>query len=292
MRNLLKKVKKLRDRDQNLKEAKRILEEHLKTSNTKERMLIIKKLAEICLDLGEIQSAEKYFNEAIFLAEKLKENLVLADLYRKYGYFANKYHKNGAQEGLGYVATSLKICNCHPKDPEFLKVKASALAAKGNILYDDKRNKEALKVYQEALKICSKIGFSEREVTLLGDIANIYISEKELRKAEKFLKEMLLKAVLYYKHSLPAALCRLGKLKLVEKKPEEAQMWAELSLIVSQHGGWKREEAEAFELLGEIEKKKKNLKQAKNYLKKALKIYSNLDYYQRIETIKEKISKL
>ena len=293
--DLLAKVEILRNKEQNLKKAERFLENFLKkSSEEKERLLALKALSGIYLDLGKIKESEKCFKKAIELAKKLNDKLNLADLLKKYGYFVNKYHKNGSKEGLKYVKESLKICEKFPKSEEFLRVKASALAAKGNILYDTKKYKEALNAYQEGLKICRKIGCLEREITLLGDIANVYISAKELknlRKAEKILKEMLLKSALYYKHSLPAVLCRLGMLKSLEKKLEEAQMWAELSLIVSQHGGWRREEGEAFELLGKIFKEKNNLKQAKIYFKKALKIYQELRYHSRIQGLKEKLKR-
>ena len=293
--SLLNKVKKLRDKEQNLKEARKILETHLKKfSNRNEKLLLLKNLAKIYLDLGLIKSSEKCFKKAISLAEELNDELNLADLLRKYGYFVNKYHRNGAKEGLKYCEKSLKICEIFKDNKKFLKIKTSALAAKGNIFSGRRNYKEASKIYQEALNLAKRIKFLEREITLIGDIANVYIwgQNRDFKKAEKLLKEMLLKSALYYKHSLPAALFRLGELKLLERKLEEAQMWAEISLIVAQHGNWKREEAEVLELIGKIFREKNLKSQAENYFKKALKIYQKLGYHSKIKFLKKEMKLL
>jgi len=292
---LLTKVKNLRNKEQNLKKAEKILENFLKKSSSeKEKLLATKTLSGICLDLGKIKKSEKYFKKGLKLAKKLKEKLILADLLTKYSYFVNKFHKRGDLEGLKYIEEILKICEKFPKNESFLKVKISALAVKGNILYDKEKFQESLKFYQEGLKLCRKIGVLEKEITLLGDIANIYISKRfrNFKKAEKILKETLLKATLHYKHSLPALLNRMGNLKVLENKLDEAQMWAELSLIVSKEGKWKREEAEALELLGKIFKEKNNFEKAKTYFKKALKIYKKLQYHSRIKKLEQENKKL
>ena len=151
-----------------------------------------------------------------------------------------------------------------------------------------KENRKALKFHKQGLKIAQKIHFSERTITILGDIGNIYLNLKQPNKAQKALEQALAEADRSYRHAVPALNIRLGRLNFETKNYNQAEKFCQKALTIAKKEGWKREQAEAYEGLGYIYQATGKSKKATQTFNQAAKIFKELEMGKRSKEMRTK----
>lgn len=275
IKTAIKKSQRLRNENQDLLGARRVLEDAFRRAKTpSKKLLVYPFLAGIHLDLGNVKTSDRLFREGIVLARKQKDDMILADLLRKYGYIMNKFHKNSYEKALRSVNESISILENQTfrRGVFFLndaqKILASAYAAKGNILGDNGKWKEALRWYRRGLRLAEQY-FPERTVTIRGDIANVYIWHmKKYSAAWRILERMLIDAARFYRHALPAAFQRFGYLYFHKKRYDAAEAYFKLAELAARgipgKGVWKRELADALKWQKKSSKSKEEKSRKQN----------------------------
>ncbi|MBM4402021.1 MAG: tetratricopeptide repeat protein, partial [Candidatus Cloacimonetes bacterium] len=157
----------------------------------------------------------RVYQQALKLAQKDDYKILAADILRCQSFLILKLKNNPkdaekiAQEALDLVK------NLKNKDAQ--KVQASIFELLGNVYAAQGKENQALKSYQKGLKIAQEIQFPERIIAILGDIANTYLNQNQIDKAQELLEQALVEAEKSYRHAVPALNIRLARLILQQK---------------------------------------------------------------------------
>lgn len=240
-------------------------------------------MANLYIDVGETKKAFAAFRLAERKARKSNDQLLLADVLRKYGYLYLHTEPRSAKaaEKINEAITVVnKLIKNNPTE-EVFKVAANCYASLGNYLHH--RDRPAAKeAYQRSLAYCQQSKFREREVTVLSDLGRVAMEEKNWSEAKNLLEQAITKARAYYQHALPSSLLRLGLWYMDEENTDkeflEAEKYFRKSLGTAKKSGWKREEAEALAVLGKLKYFQKNFAEAKVLKKKSETIYKKIGY--------------
>lgn len=293
-KEIILKAEKLRNVKGDLKGAIEVLEKVLPSVKGEEKVVVLVRLANLHLDIGETQRSIQTYEQAIALARQIGDELHEADALRKLGYILWKTEVN-AKKSIGLAKEALSITRKHPRKKEYQAVEASVWATIGNVLAGLKSEK-ALDVYRKGLRAARRAGNKEREVTILADIGNVYLWRGKFEVAEKYFREALRKAECFYRHAFPSTLLRLGLLFANPKNPaqdlKKAEEFCQRSLRVAEEEGWKREQADAFEALGRLYLIQKKEAEALEVFRKALEIYQVLGYLKQIKSVQAQIDSL
>lgn len=292
---ILKKVAELRNVRGDLNSGIRLLEKELKQVKEEEKPQLLLALAHLYIDTGKTEKAEKVFRKAIFLAGKRGDFLNKADSQRKFAYLL--WHKNAnKRQALALCQAAQKTLQKIPKTKDSMRISANIYATFGNIYGDSRDLEKALLWYKKAKIASQKSGFKEREVTIFGDLGNVYSWLGDFKKAEAFLRKAVKRARVYYRHAYPSSLLRLGRLFLNKQNPrrdlKRAKDFTKKSLEVAVKEGWRREQADAYEHLAKIYLEIDDKNKAIKMLNKALKIYQELRYLWNVGSVKKQIKEI
>lgn len=265
---VIEKIKHLRNVRGLPKMAVKLLEGYMRSLAPRKRTPnLYLFLANLYVDIGESRRAKAAFRTAAQKARRAKNNVLLADILRKWGYLYLHTNPNLRQaqklitesvrlieQEIGAVVSS----NDREITRELLGIAANCYASLGNLQQTKGDLPDAKSAYEKALWYADSSGSKERAVTVMGDLGSIAISERNWKEAERLLTETSDRAKKYYQHALPAALLRLGCLFDMPANPDfdpdkAARLYKE-SLLVAKKGGWKREEADALRAQGEEKK--------------------------------------
>ena len=294
-KKILKKVAELRNIKGDLSAGIRLLEKGLQQVEDKEKPQLLLALAHLYIDTGKTEKAEKTFRKAILLAGKIGDLLSKADSQRKLAYLL--WHKNAnKQQALTLCHDAQKTLRMAPQNKASIKIAANIYATFGNIYGDSRDLKKALLWYKKAQIACQKSRFKEREVTVLGDLGNVYSWLGDFGKAEMYLMKALERARVFYRHAYPSSLLRLGRLFLNRENPKRdlklAKDFTKKSLEIAMKEGWRREQADAYEHLAKIYLETGDKDEAIKMLNKALKIYQELKYSWNVRSVKRQIKEV
>lgn len=287
---MLKRIAYLRNIRGLPRQAAKLLRRYLSLAPARARSAkLYLLLANLYVDVGETKKAFAAFRTAARKARVSSDELLLADILRKWGYLylhteeepRKKKAARKIQEAVDIIVRLLK----RGETKEKLQVAANCYASLGNyywILYlfsgDEVHLQAAKRAYWVALQFAYKSEAKERAITILGDLGNVAIREKDWEGAEELLLSARDGAEKYYKHALPAALLRLGYLFLNPENPsrdlKKAERFFGDSLGVARKSGWKREQADALKALGKI--------------KEAEEIYRSIGYKSHLKAVKAK----
>lgn len=279
---ILKKIAYLRNVKGAPKLAAKALKKYLGVTPAKmrsARLYLI--LANLYVDIGETRKAFAAFRLAARKSRNAADELMLSDVLRKWGYLYLHTETDLARAKEKIEESVMIINKLLEKDfaKEVFAVAANCYASLGNYCHASGNKIAAKAAYQKAHDFAERAGFKERAVTILGDLGNIAIEEKQWREAEVLLRDVSKRAKKYYQHALPAALLRLGRLFSDPENPNrdisKATQFFNKSLVVARRSGWRREEADALFELGkkteaETIYKKIGYKRHINLKKKAL----------------------
>ena len=142
---------------------------------------------------GNLDDAERYYEDAIYLSERedLKEVRKKATLQARSAALGNiglvYSDKGDLDKALEYYQQALKI----HRDIGYKLGEASALGNIG-LVYSNKGDlNKALKYFQQALKIDRDIGHKLGEANQLGNIGLVYSDKGDLDKALEYLQQAL-----------------------------------------------------------------------------------------------------
>lgn len=251
---IISKANKARDIEGNVKKALSIIDKYLEKSvltdlSDKEYINIMMLYAVLLRDNGELNESEKIYNILLKFSTKVNDKFTVLDTYRSLAFL---YLKMG---------NFIKVKECIDKGDNLLKnirgiqgykVKANYYAVKGNYYYENGDSASALESYKKALLYAKKSHFTDREITLIGDIANIYIDGKLFNKAQKMLISGVKIANRRYKIAYMSFNIRLGKLLLLKGEKGKAKQYFQKAYDFAKKNNWKREEKEAEEGINEI----------------------------------------
>lgn len=268
-------VKKIVERVKHLRNVRGLPQKAVQTLEAFMRLLPARKrradlyllLANLYVDTGKSRRAKAAFRTAARKAKQARNNVLLADILRKWGYLYLHTNPN-LKDAQKLITESIRLIeqeigmvvssNEREVTRQLLNVAANCHASLGNLEQTKGDLSEAKSAYEKALWYAESSGAKERAVTVMGDLGSIALSEKNWKEAERLLLEARNRAERYYQHALPAALLRLGRLYASPENPEhnpaQAEAFFKESLQVAKKGGWKREEADALRALGEKEK--------------------------------------
>ena len=278
-------ARELRDIEGNpekaLKELLRYKADDFKEYGNQIEFLILK--AVLYRDTGDLDSSVKTYMEALSLI-KNGDYLHKADILRSLAFVS--IYTDGLDKAYEYAMEALDTLE-GKKGKKYYRVRANIYAVLGNILYGNKRYDDALMNYRKGLYWAGKDNFHEREITLNGDIANVYIAQRRYSKAVNVISKNLKLAEKSYRISVPQLYLRRAKVNLYSKEFEKAVKDVQKAVDISEKEGWFRDLGEAYEAMGDILKEKGD-SGCKGYYEKAEKIYRDGGYSNLLNRIKER----
>lgn len=295
VKDTVSRVEYLRNVEGDLKGAIEILEEVLPSTGGTDKVVVLNKLANLYLDIGETQQSIQTYERSITMAREIADELGEADALRKLGYILWKTEVD-AEKSISLAKQALTITQEHPDEKEYQAVEASAWATMGNVLAGSGKLEEGLEAYQQGLRTARRADYKEREVTILGDIGNVCLWQGKFEKAEKYFQDALEKAERFYRHAFPSTLLRLGSLFANPENPaqdlKKAERFYQRSLKVAVAEGWRREQADAFDALGRLCAIQKKKTDALDAFRKALEIYQEVKYLKQMKAMQSQIDAL
>ena len=284
--NIVNKVMELRDKEGKPKEA---LKEILKYNNEdfKEYDELIKYVlmkAVLYRDTGDMESSIETYKEALNIV-KSNDYINKADILRSLSFVS--IYTEGFDTAFKYAEDALNTVK-DKRGKKYYRVKSNIYAVIGNILYGEERYEEALTNYKKGMYWAEKDHFYQREITLGGDIANVYIAQKKFSKAIQIISKNLKLAKKSYRISVPQLYLRRAKIYFEERDIKKAVNDIQECIYISKKEGWFRDLGEAYEAMGDVLKENGDPK-FKQYYKKAEKIYREGKYITWLNKIKDKI---
>ncbi len=276
----------LRDKEGKPKEA---LKELLKYKNKdfkeyKELLDYVILKAVLYRDTGDLSSSVETYKEALEIV-KDDDCIYKADILRSLSFVS--IYTEGLDRAYEYALDALNAVK-QKKAKKYYRVKSNIYAVIGNILYEKNIYDDALVNYRKGMIFAKKDNFYQREITLGGDIANVYIAQRKYSKAIQIISKNLKLAKKSYRISVPQLYLRRAKIYLEQGNLEKAVKDAEKGIDVSKKEGWFRDLGESYEAMGDI-LKAKNDEKYKSYYRKAERIYRDGKYITWLNRIKEKL---
>jgi len=243
-------------------------------------------LAGLYNDIGETKKALRVFERAARKTKSASDELLYADILRKWGYVLLHARADGVHayekidEAIRVITRLLSIKESREAKP-VLCVAANCYAALGNY-WCSRSPSEAKNCYNQALDFATRGNFPERVITLKADLGTIAIGEENWHEADRLLREALSDAWSYYQHAVPSSLVRLGHLYMEKKNPncdfKKSEGFILESLRVAKKSGWRREQGDAFRALGKLAEVQGNKAGAEVAFNHANGIYDSIGY--------------
>jgi tetratricopeptide (TPR) repeat protein len=277
---VIKQVDELRDMRGNIFKAIQILEKQAKQVKedpflSYDYPMILKKLAILYLDVGQIEKSKKHFKEALKSAKRDLNKIETADIR---GYLAYLELETGSiEKALEYVLKAWEYIGTKRGD-KFTKTKVNTAIVLGNIYFEQGEYEEAKKKYDVALRNAEIINYTEGLANVLADLANYHaVVENSLDRAEIILEREMDRIKESCKRALPRVQSQLSKVYLKKGKRKEARETAIEAYKFAKRRRLLRELADISELLGRIYV---DIDQAKadSYFKEAFDAYNEGGY--------------
>ena len=246
--------------------------------NNEEYYEILLKLSREYRDKKSYEKAQELLEEGVKKAKQNNYILYLSDIFRSLS-FVN-LQRGDIEKALELSKKALSVIK-YKKGKDAQKIKANIYAILGNIYFTKKNYKKALIKYKKGLKKSKESNFKVREITLIGDIANVYIAQNKLKKAKNLLLTIKDDAKKYYEYAVPQIILRLGRIEYLQSNNKRAKAHVLEAIQIAKDNKWKRDVAEATEALGRIYLKEGNQKRANLELDKANNIFQELGLSKR-----------
>ncbi len=196
--------------------AKMLLELSIITKNKKKQALAYKKLADNNRATDSLLLSLEFYKKYNKISITNKDTLAQIKALRYIAFFQKKFGSSFESETTATKA--LKLADQLELNDELMKIKLGLYNHLG-IIYKKRGNySEALKLYDRALKASSKITKQKHINTLLNNIANTYLEQKNYKSAIQIFREI-------YKNksdtiTMTRALNNLGIAQAKMKNPE------------------------------------------------------------------------
>jgi len=196
------KVKKLYSKEeysQSLEKSLILLDKAIKNENFELEFLCVFLIGEIYSKLNKQKKAILYFDKSLVLLKK-KESLIDLSLYDEDFNRLNSRAKTFLKLGTEYAKLQKidsakyfykKVIEIETFDTEFLSIKASAYNNLSGVAIRDSLYGLAKDYSVKAIAIRRKTKNKIKEAAALGNLASIYLSEKDYKTAKSIYKEAL-----------------------------------------------------------------------------------------------------
>ncbi|MCL4403797.1 hypothetical protein M1432_00365 [Patescibacteria group bacterium] len=226
-------------------------------------------VANLCHDSSNIGLAKRHFDAAVADARFAGDELLLADILRKRGFFKLNVLKDlpgsfkDIDESVQIVEKEIHALTPLKEqvdDATWLerrraiwRVAANAYAALNNYHFDTGDMLLAEMYCERAIFFARQAGYRERVITLMGDIGNVYIRSRSWDKAVRALEETNAMAKKSYHHAVPSSYMRLSAvysdIDSPYYDPDEALRCARSALSWARRSKWPKETKEAQALV-------------------------------------------
>jgi tetratricopeptide (TPR) repeat protein len=159
-------------------------------------------------DTGDLSSSVETYKEALEIV-KDDDCIYKADILRSLSFVS--IYTEGLDRAYEYALDALNAVK-QKKAKKYYRVKSNIYAVIGNILYEKNIYDDALVNYRKGMIFAKKDNFYQREITLGGDIANVYIAQRKYSKAIQIISKNLKLAKKSYRVSVPQLYLRRAKI--------------------------------------------------------------------------------
>lgn len=257
LKNILKESDTERNINGNSKKALEILEkvDFSKILNLEEKCEYLLKLGALQRDNGSYSNSESTYKKGVSIALKESLKYYELDFYRSLLFLY--LQQKDRQKSLVIITKCKNILKTVRKDIASSEIKnqkilANTYAVIGNYYFLNKQYKLSEQNYLIGFSYAKKTQFIERRTTILNDLANVYISQKQFIKAEKVLKKQLQIAKKLYKITVPQVYLRLSRLYVEKNEYKKAIYYAKKSMFLAEKENWQRDFAESTEQIYRI----------------------------------------
>ncbi len=291
--DVVKRAEKLRNENGDIYEAINILENRARILRKDpfimgvDLPLVLRKLATCYRDVGDIDSAYEIYNEALAIAINDNNKIEESDILSSLSFLELK--TGSIEKAMEYAQRSLEYIGNKRRGLKFAEARSNAYAVLGNIYFEKEQYDDALESYNIALKTARKAKFVRRELTLLGDIANVHIKKGKLNQALIMLVKSINKAKREYGISVPQYHLRIGRIYIERKEFPEAEKYFKEALKYAKDLKLKRDIAECYEAIGDMHMEKGSKKKGERYYLKAIEGYREGRYKVQEEGVIRKI---
>lgn len=210
------------------------------------------------------------------------QDIYLADIKRSLSFIY--LQKKDIEKAIDFATDSLKILENNSTE-KGLTMLSNTYAVLGNIYFTKKDFDSALLYYNKGLDIAKKVGFTQRILTIVNDIANVYLQQNRIEDAQQTLISLQKEAEKKYRIVVPQLLIRLARVYMQQNRINNAISTLNKSLEISKSENWKRDIAEASEALSLVYIKQENLPQARKLINDAKKIYIEMGLNAKAEKL-------
>jgi tetratricopeptide (TPR) repeat protein len=234
---------------------------------------LLKNLGICYLELGEIEQARGSLEEALEAAKVDLNKIEMAEI--RVVMARLELQVNTTKDALYYAHKAWSFID-GKKGDKFTPTKATTAEILGEIYYENEDYTEAVEKFKYALEQAKKVGFTERELTVVLNIVNHYIIRGRIEDARRLLEEYIKQAEEYalihanYQLSLAKILLEEGEAKTANRVALEVFKLAEKNDLI-------RLQAESSQLVGSTYAEKSPEK-ADSYFKKAFDLYNKVGY--------------
>jgi tetratricopeptide (TPR) repeat protein len=208
--------------------------------------LIMKKLGNLYRDIGDIKKAKETYQEALDTALNDLNRTEESDIFASMAFLELK--TGDIEKALKYARKAEKNI-CPKRGKKFAEAKSNTYAVLGNIYFEKGEYEEAMDAYRRGLIVAEDAEYVRREITILNDMANIYIYKGHYFNAEKKLRLVLEKAEANYRIALPQVYLRLGKMYMDRDEFEKSKEYIDKALESAKELGLKGDIEESEEAL-------------------------------------------
>jgi len=237
--------------------------------------MTLKKIGACYLDLGQVENAKEYLQEALEVAKKDLNKIEMADIRAKLSLL--ELQTGSIDKALGYIQKAWEYIGTK-RGEKFAETKSNTAIVLGKIYFEQGKYSQAIKMFRRALKYAQGVDYTEGVVTAeLGIIDYYHIVEEKPEIAKEHLEKNVEKAEEFCKIVWPQFLLRQSRLFLEAGDQTEARLLASKALRFTENRGLLRQTAQISEQLGKIYSQTKQDK-ADAYFKKAFDSYNKGGY--------------
>lgn len=220
-------------------------------------------------------TASFYHQKATLKAQKLLDTFKIVQAMSLEGtdyYVASRY-----DDSKRVLENTLKIIEKSKKDKNILKIKASSYNLLGIIANEQSQLAIALDYYFKALRINEEIGDFNGQSNNLGNIANIFLEEKEYLKAKNYFQKALVLAEKNQLRSLANHLVGLGSVEVALENYPVAETYYFKAIDLLKNSDNLYALGSCFQQLANSSEKQQKWQEALKYYFKSLEIAQKIE---------------
>lgn len=281
---LLDEARDLRNKKGNLNVALEKVNQALEQQNDNLDVLLFKSI--VLRDMGAIVESREVLKHVLAITEAVDkpQQQYRADALRLFGFLV--LLQGNFEKALQFAQRAQEIAQTD-------EMKANTLALLGNIAHTQGNLQEAKTYYEQAISAAQKVRFTEREVTVMINLATVLHQTGASDKAVGMLEEAIKRSEKKWSKALFNAYYEIARMyqdqnaitqDLVDRIKEAYDQ--------ARAHGWVDEEGNLAKVLGLLYKEQNQKEAAKEYFVVANKIFSEAGMMHKALQIQEELESL